>query len=116
MQEDPSGNHSNSNEGQILNKQTPGFVKHGAPGDKTLAQNHSNLAASFNGSFKIYLSGNSSFQSPCGNLDPYTQSALERAQSNQCRNEIVQVACSYKRNELFPMQLSRSCPLGGELL
>lgn len=59
---------------------------------------------------------NRSIQMPptCGSLERDVQSALERAHSQQCKREITEVACSYKRRELYPPKLPRFCPLAGK--
>lgn len=41
-------------------------------------------------------------------------SAIMRAKTNQCKNEIVNITCLSQSNKLFPRELPRSCPLAGK--
>ena len=49
----------------------------------------------------------------CGNLSKDSQSAFDRAQSNECKAKIAQTACLHQKRQLYPQTLSRRCPLAG---
>lgn len=42
-------------------------------------------------------------------------SALSRAKSKQCRQEIAEIYCRHKQGKLMPEQVTRLCPLEGKL-
>ncbi|KAK9393197.1 xylosyltransferase 1 [Crotalus adamanteus] len=42
-------------------------------------------------------------------------SALSRAKSKQCRQEIAETYCQHKQGKLMPEQVTRFCPLEGKL-
>lgn len=42
-------------------------------------------------------------------------SALSRAKSKQCRQEIAEMYCQHKQGKLMPEQVTRFCPLEGKL-
>lgn len=41
-------------------------------------------------------------------------SALSRAKSKQCRQEIAEIYCQHKQEKLMPEQVTRFCPLEGK--
>lgn len=43
-------------------------------------------------------------------------SALSRAKSKQCRQEIAEVYCQHKQGKLMPEKVTRLCPLEGNLV
>ena len=49
----------------------------------------------------------------CPILDKDARSALERAKTLKCKEEIVDTYCEQQKGTLYPSQLGRQCPLKG---
>ena len=56
------------------------------------------------------------FKASCAIRNNNAASAIERAKSIKCKEELVNVTCMIQRNQLYPQVLSTNCPHKGKLV
>ena len=57
---------------------------------------------------------NSQTMHKCRGLNKETLSAINRAHTDQCKQEITNIACKQKAGLLYPSHIPRFCPLQGK--
>ena len=64
---------------------------------------------------KATISHNTTYRAPCDITSKEALSALRRARTDSCKQQIADITCKIQKNLFYPKKLPRYCPLKCEL-